>query len=220
MARSTAHRRVPGPRPRAGDDQGVRRDRVGWGGTPAGGACGGAPGRRARRPWPPVPPGGAGRAKCEAARRPRGPRSARARPRGRPAARTRDRAGAGGVAVRHPARATATSRAVWNRSAGFFASSRAMMSHSHCGVSGMISRIGRGVSSATRFSTATVLLAPERRPAGGHLVQHAAQAEQVGPLVERLALGLLRGHVHRRAGDDPALRRCWRRRPPGPARSR
>ena len=81
-----------------------------------------------------------------------------------------------------------------------------MMSHSHCGVSGMISRIGRGVSSATRLSTASVLFGPERRPAGSHLVEHAAEAEQVGPLVERFALGLLRGHVHRRAGDDPALR--------------
>ena len=36
-------------------------------------------------------------------------------------------------------------------------------------------------------------------------VQHAAEAEQVGPVVERFSLGLLGGHVHRRAGDHAAL---------------
>ena len=48
----------------------------------------------------------------------------------------------------------------------------------------------------------------ERRPAAAHHVQHAAEAEQVGPLVDRLAPGLLRRHVHRRAGDEPALRQA------------
>ena len=101
---------------------------------------------------------------------------------------------------------SATSRADWKRSAGFLACSLAMMSHSHCGVSGMISRIGRGVSSATRFRTASVPFARNGGRPADHRVEHAAEAEQVGPVVERLPLGLLRGHVHRRAGDDAALR--------------
>ena len=42
----------------------------------------------------------------------------------------------------------------------------------------------------------------ERRNAGRHLVQHAAQAEQIGPAVERFAPRLFRRHVLRRAGDD------------------
>ena len=108
--------------------------------------------------------------------------------------------------VSQSASTSATSRADWKRSSGFLACSLAMMSHSHCGVSGMISRIGRGVSSAHALQHGQRAAGPERRPAGGHLVEHAAEAEQVGPLVERLALGLLRGHVHRRAGDDAALR--------------
>ncbi len=45
----------------------------------------------------------------------------------------------------------------------------------------------------------------ERRPAAAHDVQHAAQAEQVGTLIDHLAACLFRRHVHRRAGDDPAL---------------
>ena len=69
----------------------------------------------------------------------------------------------------------------------------------------MISGMGRGGSSATRFSTASAE-GPKRRPAARHLVQHAAEAEQVGPLVELLPEGLLRGHVHRRAGNKAALR--------------
>ena len=38
--------------------------------------------------------------------------------------------------------------------------------------------------------------------AGAAGVQDAAQAEQVGAVVDRLASGLLGGHVLRRAGDD------------------
>ena len=52
---------------------------------------------------------------------------------------------------------SATSAADWKRWAGFLACSLAMRSHSHCGTSGMIWRIGRGVSSATRFSTASAV---------------------------------------------------------------
>jgi hypothetical protein len=51
---------------------------------------------------------------------------------------------------------SATSRAERNRSSGRLACRRAMTSHSHRGVSGMISRTARGVSSATRLRTATV----------------------------------------------------------------
>ena len=46
----------------------------------------------------------------------------------------------------------------------------------------------------------------ERRLTGDGLVQHHAQAEQVGPVVHVVAAGLLRGHVQRGAGDEPGLR--------------
>ena len=80
--------------------------------------------------------------------------------------------------------------------------------HSHSGTSGLTSRIGRGVSSRDALEHGQRRLGAERRAAGAHRVQHAAEAEQVGAVVERLALRLLRGHVHRRAGDDPALRQA------------
>ena len=38
-----------------------------------------------------------------------------------------------------------------------------------------------------------------------HLVQHAAEAEQVGSLVEILTIGLLGSHIHWRPGDHPRL---------------
>jgi hypothetical protein len=49
---------------------------------------------------------------------------------------------------------------------------------------------------------------PERRPAAAHDVEHAAEAEQVRPVVNGLAHGLLRRHVQRRAGDKAALRQA------------
>jgi hypothetical protein len=49
---------------------------------------------------------------------------------------------------------------------------------------------------------------PERRPPDAHRVEHAAQAEEVGAVVGRLPPRLLRRHVLRRAGDDPALRQA------------
>ena len=55
---------------------------------------------------------------------------------------------------------------------------------------------------------AVARLGAERRPAGTHRVEHAAQAEQVAPLIDRLAAGLLRRHVLRRAGDDAGLRQA------------
>ncbi len=45
----------------------------------------------------------------------------------------------------------------------------------------------------------------ERRLAGAHHVQHAAQAEQVGTVVDGFVLGLLGGHVQRRAGNGVGL---------------
>ena len=46
----------------------------------------------------------------------------------------------------------------------------------------------------------------KRRNACRHLVQHAAQAEEIGTAVERFASGLLGRHVLRRAGDDAPAR--------------
>jgi hypothetical protein len=54
-------------------------------------------------------------------------------------------------------RVAATSAAVWNRSAGSLAMSLPMTPQSHAGASGMICGIGRGLSSATRLRTASVL---------------------------------------------------------------
>src|SRR5262245_35326667 len=53
----------------------------------------------------------------------------------------------------------ATSAAVWNRSSGFFASSRSMIVTSHSGISGFTSRMGRGVSSQTRRAVANAVSA-------------------------------------------------------------
>jgi len=41
--------------------------------------------------------------------------------------------------------------------------------------------------------------------AGDHLVEHDAERPDVGPLVDRLALGLFRRHVGRRAEDHAHL---------------
>ena len=57
-----------------------------------------------------------------------------------------------------PANASATSAAVWKRSAGFFASSRSMTSESHAGASGFTVCNSGGVSSATRRRTASGVL--------------------------------------------------------------
>ena len=61
--------------------------------------------------------------------------------------------------ARRRASRSATSCAEVIRSAGFLACSLEISSHSHSGTSGMISRIGRGVSSATRLRTAIVFAA-------------------------------------------------------------
>ena len=49
-------------------------------------------------------------------------------------------------------------------------------------------------------------VALKRRLAGAHLVQHRAQAEQVGARIGLLAQRLLGGHVQRRAGDEAGAR--------------
>src|SRR6185503_14012134 len=43
----------------------------------------------------------------------------------------------------------------------------------------------------------------ERRRAGDHLVDHDPDREHVAPRVDGFSLPLLRGHVARRADDDP-----------------
>ena len=78
-----------------------------------------------------------------------------------------------------------------------------MIEASHSGTSGLTSRTGRGASSQTRRSTAIDGLGPEGGRPVAHRVQHAAQAEQIGAGVDRLAAGLLGRHVLRRAGDEP-----------------
>ena len=49
-------------------------------------------------------------------------------------------------------------------------------------------------------------LAVERRRAGRGFVQHAAEAEQIGAVIDFVAAGLLGSHVERRAGDEPRAR--------------
>ncbi len=70
-----------------------------------------------------------------------------------------------------------------------------MMSHSHCGVSVDDLADGPRLILGDLLQHGDRAVRPERRPARRHLVEHAAQVEQVGPLVERVspgpALGLL-----------------------------
>ena len=63
-----------------------------------------------------------------------------------------------------------------------------------------------GVSSATRRRTASGVLPSNGGRAGRGLVEHAAEAEQVGAVIDLVAAGLLGGHVQRRAGDEPGAR--------------
>ena len=100
---------------------------------------------------------------------------------------------------------SATSEADWNRLAGSLASSRSMIAASHAGMSGFTSRTGRWRVVADPPQHAQRGRCPERRTAGAHGVQHGAQAEQVGAVVDRLAPGLLGRHEQGRAGDDAAL---------------
>ena len=41
----------------------------------------------------------------------------------------------------------------------------------------------------------------KRRPTARHLIQHAAKAEEIGSMIQRLAHRLFGSHVHRRSGD-------------------
>ena len=49
-------------------------------------------------------------------------------------------------------------------------------------------------------------LAAKRRPAGTQRIERAAQAKQIGAVIDRAALGLLGRHVFRRAGRGAGLR--------------
>ena len=95
-----------------------------------------------------------------------------------------------------------------------------MMAHSHSGTSGLTSRIGRGSVLADALEHGQGAGGAERRLAGAQRVQHAAQAEQVGAVVDGLACGLLGGHVQRRAGDHAGLREAGVVAGCGPGRSR
>ena len=119
--------------------------------------------------------------------------------------RDRSRREAGRAARRPQSSSSATSAAVWILRRGSLASSLAMTWSSQSGTSGLSSRNGAGTSSAIRRRTAERPPAGERQPAGAEGVEHAAQAEQVGPMVDRLAARLLGRHELRRADDDPVV---------------
>ena len=82
------------------------------------------------------------------------------------------------------------------------------MAASQSGTSELTSRMGRGVSSQTRWRTAIVV----RARYGGRPVQgaysSAPQAGQVAAVIERLAACLFRRHVQRGAGHGAALRQA------------
>ena len=102
---------------------------------------------------------------------------------------------------------SATSVAVWNRSAGSLASSRSIMASSQSGTSGLISRIGRW-RRRRRVEDGHRRVGPERRPPRGHRIKSGPKREQIGASVDRLAPGLLGGHVLRRSRDHAALRQA------------
>jgi hypothetical protein len=78
---------------------------------------------------------------------------------------------------------------------------------SQSGMSGLISRIGRGVLRAHVIEDGHRITL-EGSPPGAQGVERAPQAEQVGAVVERLRPGLLRCHVLRRARQDAFLRQA------------
>ena len=100
----------------------------------------------------------------------------------------------------------AASAAVAGRRAGFFCSSGSTKSESSSGTSLFDCHTGRCGSRQMRCSTASAPCGSKRRVAGRHEVQHGAQAEQIGAMVDRCAGGLLGRHVVRRAGEDARVR--------------
>ena len=84
--------------------------------------------------------------------------------------------------------------------------SLAAIAASQSGISGFSSRIGRGASSLTLRNTAMVELGAERRLPRAHRVEYAAEAEQVGTVVDGFAPRLLGRHVVRGAQDHTAVR--------------
>ena len=97
---------------------------------------------------------------------------------------------------------SATSRALWKRSAGDLASSRSMTSASQLGRV-RVQLADRPVRLVRQpLEDRQRRLGLERRLAGTQLVQQDAEAEQVGAGVQVLAARLLRGHVQRRAGHQ------------------
>ena len=86
-----------------------------------------------------------------------------------------------------------------------FSSQRSTMATNHGGNSGLSDAERCGARRPAAASSPS----PNRRETATrpcHLVQDAAEAEEVGAAVERFAAGLLRRHVLRRAGDDAESR--------------
>ena len=107
------------------------------------------------------------------------------------------------------ARASATAAMLGNRSAGDFASifRQTRSSRESCPTAGT-SDDGRGGSSLGIWRRIAVSEPQNGSAAGEHLVEHDAEAVDVGRRADlvRVALDLLRGHVRRRP-DQPA--RAW-----------
>ena len=109
--------------------------------------------------------------------------------------------------ARQPSSNSLTSLAELNRRDGSFSSRRSTMAMNHGGNSGLSEAMACGESSTRRRMVAITESAAKRRNARRHLVEHAAQAEEIGTAIERFPPRLFGRHVLRRAGDDPPARK-------------
>ena len=91
------------------------------------------------------------------------------------------------------------SAAVWYRMRRSFSRARRITRCSSSGMWGFIRRGSAGGRFRIASNTTAVVLPFERLPAGGHLVEHEAQREEVRARVQLLAARLFRRHVVDRA---------------------
>ena len=112
--------------------------------------------------------------------------------------------------------------AVGNRSSGFLACSFATIASSHSGISGLVSRMGRGTSSMAKAEHAGVapLAAGPVAGQGAHRIQDRSETEQVGAMIHSQAFCLLRRQQRAPAAAPDELHAGGRRSTARPDQSR